>query len=157
MIHVGRHACWRRNLRKDFNILLVIPPEHKAIDSDLENWAAWCRRRATQGVCGSVESRWHSPQIWNPPEAKVTVFGLDAGRIEDALRAAPEDARRLLKGWYVQRTVPERICRWLGIPADPYMLGVRLYGARDFVRIHLTTPAELSKKQTRQSESSATS
>ena len=140
-------------MRKDFNVLLVIPPEHEGVDTDLQNWAAWCRRRSVQGMCGSVESRWHSPQVWHPPDDKVTVLTIDAGRVEDALLNAPEDTRRLLKGWYIQKTVPERICRWLGIPADPIILGSRLYGARDFVRIRLTQPAELSKKQTRTPES----
>lgn len=71
-----------------------IHPEHEAIHERLKNWAAWSQDRIRQGKCGSIENRWKSPQIWNPPEPRTEWNTPDAADLYAMVCKVPENPWR---------------------------------------------------------------
>lgn len=73
------------------------------------NWLRWCAVHAGEphSPCGSVEGKWHSPQVWEglaPSQAKLNPVNVpDAELVNRAYVAIPDFDRRVLKYVYFRR------------------------------------------------------
>jgi hypothetical protein len=60
------------------------------IKDRLFNWANWARvAKFSPSSCKSLESRYKSPQAWNPPEPRTIIDILDAIKVEKAIVSLP--------------------------------------------------------------------
>ena len=87
-----------------------IHPEHREIHDYLLHWGRWLRTSYIQGMCGSVEHKYTSPQRWYPPEPKPEPpEEQKALLVERCMRIVHKGPRRLLKFKYVYRADQEWI------------------------------------------------
>ena len=111
--------------RDDEMILLGATPEDLAETNErLENWARWSRDRWRRGHCRSIEFRYKSPDVFEPPEARVVFDSLAAEAMHSHVCDLPERQRWVLHLWFVHRAPPGFIRRRLAIRRDglPYEL-----------------------------------
>jgi hypothetical protein len=75
----------------------------ETIELRLENWSRWARtRKVYPGSCRSLESRYRSPQWWEPRELHVSPDINDALAIEKGLIRMPERNRNILVYAYLK-------------------------------------------------------
>ena len=75
----------------------------ETIVTRLENWSRWARTRKTYpGSCRSLESRYRSPQHWEPKELYVAPDINDALEIERGLIKMPTRNRSILVYAYLK-------------------------------------------------------
>jgi hypothetical protein len=76
----------------------------ESIITRLENWSRWARsRKVYPGSCRSLESRYRSPQWWEPKELHVSPDVNDALEIERGLIRMPERNRNILVYAYLKK------------------------------------------------------
>jgi hypothetical protein len=76
----------------------------ETIVTRLENWSRWARTRKTYpGSCRSLESRYRSPQWWEPKEIYVAPDVNDAIEVERGLIRMPERNRNILVYAYLKK------------------------------------------------------
>lgn len=84
----------------------------------LKNWARYVRigRYRNGGACGSLESRYRSPQHWHPPEARPIPANVrDADLVERAwVLTDGERNKRVIKWLYVKNWTKQMIASRCG-------------------------------------------
>jgi hypothetical protein len=76
----------------------------ETIELRLENWSRWARtRKVYPGSCRSLESRYRSPQWWEPRDLHVSPDINDALAIEKGLIRMPERNRNILVYAYLKK------------------------------------------------------
>ena len=107
------------------------------VDWEIQNWCRWhwSGMRWRRQACGSIESRWRSPQPWD--SAPVVPLGkvdqLRAQTVERVWRGLPDKAKLILKWHHVFRLAPGSILGRLyrhGIGVPRAMFPVELDSAK---------------------------
>jgi len=98
----------------------AIAPQHQVIHGWLEDWGRWSREKRSRLACGSAEGRYlpRRPQgeVWEyePPRASLPqVPNLQNLAVDRAVLRLPEQHRKAVKMFYVERRDPRAICRVL--------------------------------------------
>ena len=109
----------------------------------LNNWARWVSDRKLHETtsCKSFESRYRSPQVWHPPEARppeIEIFkAADVEKIVVYLGSKPgtKKYKEILVGHYVYKARPESVSRRARIRLVEYPENLKM--ARLIVRNRL--------------------
>lgn len=77
------------------------PPE---IADQIENWRRWATGRTKPyGRCMSIESRYKSPDVFEPAQAMVSIDILAAAEVERIIRNLPDKNRAAIKAHHIMR------------------------------------------------------
>lgn len=115
--------------------ILGVPAEHREIDDELLNWARWVTSGRSRQQISPMFRLFRSNMArgeYGAPTAEPSVDAIRALTVERAMRRLPEQARELLRGWYVFRLPPWTLCKMLVIKKD--RLCETLHDARTMAR-----------------------
>lgn len=103
-----------------------VEPGHRAIDSRLKNWAAWCKPRHASLVCPMFRMMPPPPRVRSDLQLlNDYIDGKDAQEIQKAVVALP-DLHRAAIGWsYVNPSPPRRAAKVIGTTLSGLALLVR--------------------------------
>lgn len=95
-----------------------IPPDQKAIDARLENWASYVRVKSPSWVSPIWKLGRSGGRQWHQPEHRPMCDTLDGHVIEKAVYLLPELHRSSMRWFYVYRYSEQKFRRESGLTRD---------------------------------------
>lgn len=107
-------------MQRDTEMILLsaIPSDLIETQDRIENWARWSRDRWRRGHCVSIEHRYKSSDLYEPPDPRVEYDALAGAELHTHVCDLPNRQRWILHLWFVHRAPPGFIRRRLAIRRD---------------------------------------
>jgi hypothetical protein len=102
-------------MRRDFDDLHAVRPEHLDIHERCLNWARYVSSHGSRAAVHPMFQHYRSSEVWAAAEG-IPTDPLDGHQIEKAVGALPEKNRDAVRWAYVYTWIhPGKVCRHLAV------------------------------------------